>query len=118
MIRFLEIKGIKMKSAHLIAITLTALITGCGGGGGGSTSATTSTLVSGKAMDGYLEKASVFLDLNDNGTYDSGEPFAETGSDGSYQFSVSPAELANTHAIVALVKAGVTIDKDLSLIHI
>lgn len=102
-----------MKSANLIAILAATLISACGGGGGGTQSSTTSaTLVSGKAMDGYLEKATVFLDLNDNGNYDAGEPFAETGSDGSYQFSVSPAELANTHAIVALIKAGITIDKD------
>jgi hypothetical protein len=103
-----------MKSTSLALATLTAAaLVACGGGGGGNPAATQSvTLVSGKAMDGYLEKATVFLDLNDNGIFDAGEPYSETGSDGSYTFNVTPNELATQHAIVAIAKAGVTIDKD------
>ncbi len=96
-----------------LTIFLTVFSASCGGGGGGGTVAsTTVTILSGKAMDGYLEKATVFLDLNDNGIFDAGEPSTETSSDGSYRLEVSPSGLETQHAIFAIIKAGVTIDKD------
>lgn len=78
----------------------------CGGSGGGSTSA-----ASGVVMDGYLKNATVFLDLNDNGRQDSGEPSTTTGADGSYSLSASQADLS-AHAVIAQAVHGVTTDMD------
>ena len=40
--------------------------------------------VRGKAVDGYLMKSTVFLDLNQNGELDNGEPQTITDTDGGY----------------------------------
>ena len=71
-----------------VALTLTAVaaavLVACGGGGssgGGSASA------SGKVIDGYVSGATVFVDLNNNGTFDSGEPNTKTNANGDYSLS-------------------------------
>ena len=79
----------------------------------GDTSAPVSNLVAvkGTVMDGYLKKATVFLDLNDNGTYDTGEPTALTDEIGAYSFNAAPADIA-AHAVIAVATPGVTVDMD------
>lgn len=79
----------------------------------GGTSAPVSNLVAvkGTVMDGYLKKATVFLDLNDNGTYDAGEPTALTDEIGAYSFNASPADIT-AHAVIAVATPGVTVDMD------
>jgi len=44
------------------------------------------TTISGHVVKGPLKGANVFLDLNNNGILDTGEPFTTTGEDGSYSF--------------------------------
>jgi len=72
-----------------VALTLTAVaaavLVACGGGGssGGSSSAS----ASGKVIDGYVRGATVFVDLNNNGTFDSGEPNTKTNANGDYSLS-------------------------------
>ncbi len=105
---------------RLIATCLisVALITGCGSGSftsAGASSGGTGILVasiSGSVADGYLEKATVFLDKTPtNYQLDAGEPFAITDQNGAYTLTIDAADIGR-YPIVALVIKGVTIDKD------
>jgi len=71
----------------------------------------TSASVSGAVADGYLEKATVFLDKNLNYRLDTGEPSAITDQNGAYTLNVDAADIGK-YPIVALATQGVTIDKD------
>ena len=94
---------------HLSPLALLAL-TACGGGGGGNSgsgssssggsgsSRSSSHSIFGKVIKGPLTNALVFLDYNDNGTFDAGETSVRTASDGSYTLSSSQASVS----IVAL----------------
>ena len=82
---------------HLSPLALLALLalTACGGGGGGGSSSSSSSSggsgssgsstysILGKVIKGPLTNALVFLDYNDNGTFDAGETSVRTASDGS-----------------------------------
>ena len=103
-----------------ILIILVLVLSACGGGGGGgSTSssassnpnAPTTVSVTGVVVDGYLKDAQVFLDLNDNGKLDTGEPSANTDASGIFKFDALPDQASN-HAVIALALAGKTIDSD------
>lgn len=83
----------------------TTTTAGVGSGGTGTVQ------VAGLVADGYLEKASVFLDKNGNYQLDTGEPNTTTDEHGGYKLHLDPADVG-THPIVALVIKGVTIDKD------
>jgi len=96
----------------IICIAFLTILTACGGGsGGGGTSATGSTSFSGIAMDGYLYKATVFLDLNGNGTFDTGEPTATTSETGAFTLSATQEQI-NTFRLVVVAVVGTTIDQD------
>ncbi len=89
-----------------------AALAGCGGSGGvGSQPAATQTAISGKAADGYLYRAEVFLDLNGNYRLDSGEPFAITDSDGAFTLLVTPGDEA-LYPVVVRPVASNTYDMD------
>lgn len=83
----------------------------CGGGGGGSSSTTSSSSYSVVAVDGYLYRATVFLDLNGNGTYDSGEPTSTTDSSGAFTLTATSDQI-NSYPVIVSVIAGTTIDQD------
>ncbi|MDM0077915.1 hypothetical protein QTH90_26130 [Variovorax sp. J2P1-59] len=70
-------------------------------GGGGTTPATT-TKVDVKVVDGAISNAAVFLDLNENGALDSGEPTAKTNSAGVATLVV-PNDSVGKAPVVALV---------------
>ena len=96
----------------IICIAFLTILTACGGGsGGGGTSATGSTSFSGIAMDGYLYKATVFLDLNGNGIFDTGEPTATTSETGAFTLSATQEQI-NTFRLVVVAVVGTTIDQD------
>ncbi|MGM0519750.1 MAG: hypothetical protein ACQERD_08930 [Campylobacterota bacterium] len=66
------------------------LLSGCGGGGGdSSTLANTSSLskINGVVSDGPIKNARVFLDVNNDGSYNSGEPYNITDDNGKYEIS-------------------------------
>jgi feruloyl esterase len=98
-------------------VTLPAGTTNPGGGTpvttdpGQGTTTPAATVLTGVALDGYLSKAGVFLDTNDNGRYDSGEPAATTDANGAFQLSV-PAGQSTAHMLVVTVQAGTTVDQD------
>lgn len=79
--------NINFKKLSILAMTSSAvLLAACGGGAGGSGSgplAFANTLT-GVAVDGYLQGASVFLDINRNGAPDDGEPSTTTNLNGRY----------------------------------
>ena len=93
----------------LVATLGTLAVAGCGGGSGVSGGPTS---VSGVVADGYLEKATVFLDLNDNKKFDPGEPTAETKADGTYTLEKVNADDLKKHAIVVEAKTGVTLNHE------
>ena len=62
-------------------------------------------------MDGLLKSARAFLDLNDNGIYDDGEPSALTDANGAFTLMATPAQKA-AHSVVVLAIAGQTVDQD------
>ncbi|MCM2481709.1 hypothetical protein [Burkholderia glumae] len=84
-------RGIRIAlGASLGSLTLLAA---CGGGGGGSSTGTTSTptgtsLLSGKAIDGYLSGATVCFD-NGAGACDTSLPSTTTDASGNYTLNVS-----------------------------
>ncbi|WP_279476878.1 hypothetical protein [Aeromonas veronii] len=81
-----------------MAMVLMATLSGCGGGGsdGGNTDSPTppsaSLAMSGKAIDGYIQGATVYLDLNFNRQWDDGEPKTTTNDAGDYRLEL-PVDL-------------------------
>jgi hypothetical protein len=65
--------------------TTAAVLVACGGGGGGGVALPKS--ISGVVLDGYIEGATVCLDLNANLQCDPNEPSAFTDKDGRYSLS-------------------------------
>ena len=83
------------------------IIAGCGSSG---TSPSTVS-IAGKVADGYLAKATVFMDKNSNYQMDAGEPFAMTDANGAYSMTINAADIGK-YPIVAMATKGVTIDMD------
>lgn len=75
----------------LLASSLAAVFLGlsaCGGGGGGSDSPSkTNVQMSGAVVDDFVAFARVYVDENNNGKYDSGEPYAMTDKDGYFSIA-------------------------------
>jgi len=67
--------------------------------------------LSGKAADGYLQSATVCLDLNANKVCDRGEPSATTGPDGDFTINAEDSQISSASIVVEVI-AGTTIDKD------
>ena len=91
-------------------LLLSLLLVSCSGGGGGGASSSLNSLT-GIAMDGYLEKATAFLDLNGNGALDSGEPSSTTNETGVWTL-YGTKEQFDTYKVVVIALAKTTIDKD------
>lgn len=93
------------KLISVASLVASCLIAGCGG------STTQTTPVSGVVADGYLNKAEVFLDMNNNYQWDAGEPKTTTGPGGAYTM-MAPVSDAARYPVVARAIAGITIDED------
>ncbi len=80
--------GFALKRNWLTIAVTAALIAGCGGTGQdeGSPSQQLQEF-GGSVIDGYLARASVFLDTNNNGTRDAWEPSAFTDNEGFYSYN-------------------------------
>ena len=87
----MEIKRKFIKFAELgVAATAVAtlVLVGCGGGGGG-VSSPSGLALSGNMVDGYVQGATVTLDVNDNGICESTEPTTTTGPNGNFTFTAA-----------------------------
>lgn len=92
----------------ILAISAAALtLAGCGSG---SVSSATSALT-GTAADGYLDNATVCLDLNLNGQCDTNEPATTTGPGGQWILDATAQQEKNAPILVKAT-AGSTIDED------
>lgn len=91
-----------------LAMMLMATLSGCGGGGsdGGNTDSPTppsaSLAMSGKAIDGYIQDATVYLDLNFNRQWEDGEPKTTTNDAGDYRLEL-PVDLQTCAQYAPLV---------------
>ena len=65
-------------------------------------------VIKGRTIDGYLQGATVFLDINGNGTLDDGEPSGVSGSGGRFEIELDEeqAECKSLAPIVADVPVG------------
>lgn len=104
--------NLRFTRLNLIAVLLTfaMLCVGCGGSSSNSTDPSGAT-VSGVVADGYLSGARIFLDLNNNRNWDTGEPYATSNADGSYSISDITVEDYNSYPVVAEVTVTTT-DQD------
>ncbi len=94
----------KLNKTVLASVLATTLV-GCGGGGsstsGSSTSGSTVEFT-GKAIDGYITGATVYLDLNFNGSLDANEPNVITEGEGDFNLTV-PSKYAQCAKYVPVV---------------
>ncbi len=87
---------------YLSALCVAVVLTGCGGGGGGDSSGASPSGVqlSGSVVDGPIEGARVFLDLNGNFAHDAGEPIS-LPTDALGAFSLVTERLTQAQAATA-----------------
>lgn len=84
-------------------------LTACGGDS--SSTPTTPTTLSGVVIDGPLQGATVCLDLNKNGSCDSGEPTSSaTDANGAYTITGLTADQVNSGAPLIAVIPGTAVD--------
>jgi len=88
----------KMKKS---IIALSALLAACGGSSSDGTNDKTVS-IKGKAIDGYIIGASVYLDLNFNNQLDSNEPNAITKEEGEFDLTV-PSQYSKCAKYVPVV---------------
>ncbi len=88
----------------ILAMMLMATLSGCGGGGGdtGNPASPSALTMSGKAIDGYIQGATVYLDLNFNRQWDEGEPQTTTNDAGDYRLEL-PEDLQTCAQYAPLV---------------
>ncbi len=98
----------KIQQRTLLALSAMGLTTlvACGGGGSGG-----SSVFSGKIIDGYIEGATVCLDINANMLCDAGEPSTVSDKDGNYTLPAYEGSTAGMQ-IIAVVPIGAK-DSDL-----
>lgn len=84
-----HIKFNKKKLSMLVLAAVAVSLAACGGGGGGSGPLAAANTLTGVAVDGYLQGATVFLDVNRNGVADAGEPITTTDLNGRYALDYS-----------------------------
>ncbi|RDD49938.1 hypothetical protein [Aeromonas sp. ARM81] len=107
-----------MTVRSLISVGVSLALVACGGGGGGDggsdTQPVAKTAIQGKAIDGYVQGATTYLDLNFNRRLDEGEPNAVTSNTGDYRLELTEAqqECAQYVPLVVDVPVG-AVDLDL-----
>lgn len=110
-----------MTVRSLISVGISLALVACGGGGGDGGSDTqpvAKTAIQGKAIDGYVQGATAYLDLNFNRQLDEGEPNAVTSNTGDYRLELTEAqqECAQYVPLVVDVPVG-AVDLDLGSVE-
>ncbi|BBM64753.1 lipoprotein [Vibrio alfacsensis] len=82
--------------------SLVSVLVGCGGGSSSDSDSGQSVLLKGKAIDGYIIGATVFLDLNLNNQLDANEPNVKTQGEGDFELSI-PSQYQQCAKYVPLV---------------
>ncbi len=102
------------KNTLAIALGLTASVSliGCGGDSTDSPTTTPNKTYSVKAIDGYLNGAQVWLDLNGNFKLDDGEPSATSGAGGRATLNVNDVDDPASFSVVVRAIKGQTVDED------
>lgn len=110
-----QIVEFKSKWQLLLSLALSLALTACGGGGGGEhlSGIESQTQLSGQVMDGYIQGATVCLDLNNNGTCDANnnEPSTVSGVNGAYTLNHNASVALSGLSILVNVPVG-AIDQD------
>jgi pimeloyl-ACP methyl ester carboxylesterase len=104
-----------------VSLSLSTLIS-CGGGSDSPESASsaqqppqaTTKTYSVTVIDGYLRSATVWLDLNNNGIQDTGEPSTITQSNGKGTLTLSSDIDHTKHSVIVYAEAGKTFDESLN----
>lgn len=100
----------------VITVLAVALLTACGGESSNGGNSGANGNIYGKAIDGYVEGATVYLDLNFNGIGDSNEPTVVTGVNGTFDLSVGEYGYCADHApLIVNVPVG-AYDTDLGIV--
>lgn len=88
------------KSKIAAFVSLALMLAGCGGTGQDeSASSSTPQVIQGVAIDGYLARAMVFIDYDNNRTRDPWEPFAFTDDDGYFSYNpLTQTDYCSTNA--------------------
>ncbi|MEZ5652928.1 MAG: hypothetical protein R3E87_20520 [Burkholderiaceae bacterium] len=95
---------VKRLASALATILATSLLVACGGGGGGGAGATTAAQqLSGVVVDGYIEGATVCLDINLNNVCDTGERTAVTTVGGAYSLNTDGLDASAVAAAMLIV---------------
>ena len=104
----------KSKITLLAAACAALFVAACGGGGGtGTSSSASSNVITGLAVDGYIQGATVFLDANRNGVKDAEEPSTTTDLSGRYTLDLGTASGPVT-GLPVVVTGGVDSDTGLA----
>jgi hypothetical protein len=82
-----------MREFYIILILIFSLfVSGCGGN---SKATTSKEVVTGRVVDGEIKDATIFFDINKNGTLDNGEPSAKSDSEGRFMLFLSQEQIAD-----------------------
>jgi hypothetical protein len=115
--------GLNTFKKTLIATSIAIAVSACSSSSSDSTAASDSPAetetpvvesvsVTGTVADGYLQGATVCLDLNDNKECDDGEPKATSTEGGAFTLDGATQAQIDLHAIVVEIVEGVTVDED------
>lgn len=111
--------------SNLLLLLTTLILTGCGGGGGTTapdpvepppTDNTPDPVVlTVTAVDGYLENARIYIDLNENYSFDETEPNGMSDANGQVTFTLTDIAEGLLKPIIVEAVEGQTIDKSTGL---
>lgn len=106
----------KQLTKTTLSVAMTLALAACGGGGSSDSSNSTATM-QGKAIDGYINGATVFLDFNFNSKLDANEPHTVTGAGGDFSLNTEGqyAECIDYVPVVVDVPVGAE-DEDLGTV--
>lgn len=101
----------------VLSVALSAMLTGCGSASAATDSVvsddtSTQTSITGNAVDGYLQYATVCLDLSGDGYCQSVEPHTQTDENGSFTLELTDAHKADENFDEALLLVFGGVDAD------